>query len=318
MIDHLSLNVSDMAASRAFYEAALAPLGFGVVMEWEGRVAFGPTARPIFFIGRREPVQSGLHIAFQAADRDSVDAFHAAALEAGGSDNGCPGMRTQLSRALLRRLRPRPRRQQRRSRLPHTAMTFTRGFDRKRSRDDRLPPGQYLERGFPVLSAGPTPHTPLEQWTFELTARSPSPACGPGTSSRRSRARTSPWTSTASPRGSSSTPTGPASRWTRCSTGSSSRAATSIAYCDGGYTTNLPVEDITGGKAWVVVRLRRLPARAGARRSRPAAGPAPVPLEEREVGAAAVFAEDDEPGFWEALGYHDRGDPWLEQRYQGD
>jgi len=95
MIDHLSLNVSDMAASRAFYEAALAPLGFGVVMEWEGRVAFGPTARPIFFIGRREPVQSGLHIAFQAADRQHVDAFHEAALAAGGSDNGSPGMRPQ-------------------------------------------------------------------------------------------------------------------------------------------------------------------------------------------------------------------------------
>ncbi len=95
MIDHLSLNVSDMAASRAFYEAALEPLGFGVVMEWEGRVAFGPAARPIFFIGRREPVQSGLHIAFQAADRSGVDAFHAAALQAGGSDNGFPGMRPQ-------------------------------------------------------------------------------------------------------------------------------------------------------------------------------------------------------------------------------
>src|SRR3954468_23349440 len=95
MIDHLSLNVSDMAASRTFYEAALEPLGFGVVMEWEGRVAFGPTARPIFFLGPREPVQSGLHIAFQAADRDAVDAFHAAALAAGGGDNGAPGMRPQ-------------------------------------------------------------------------------------------------------------------------------------------------------------------------------------------------------------------------------
>jgi|SRR3954454_2969464 catechol 2,3-dioxygenase-like lactoylglutathione lyase family enzyme len=95
MIDHLALNVSDVAASRAFYEAALAPLGFAVVMEWEGRVAFGPTARPIFFLAKREPVNTGLHIAFQAADRAAVDAFHDAALAAGGRDNGGPDMRPQ-------------------------------------------------------------------------------------------------------------------------------------------------------------------------------------------------------------------------------
>jgi catechol 2,3-dioxygenase-like lactoylglutathione lyase family enzyme len=95
MIDHLSLNVSDLAASRAFYEAALAPLGFGVVMEWKGRVAFGPTARPIFFLGAREPVLTGLHIAFQAADRAAVDAFHAAALRAGGRNHGAPGLRPE-------------------------------------------------------------------------------------------------------------------------------------------------------------------------------------------------------------------------------
>src|SRR3954469_21084243 len=94
MIDHLSLNVSDLAASRAFYEAALAPLGFGVVMEWEGRVAFGPTARPIFLLRPAAPVQTGLHLAFEAKDRDAVDAFHAAALAAGARDNGGPGMRT--------------------------------------------------------------------------------------------------------------------------------------------------------------------------------------------------------------------------------
>src|SRR4051794_33580321 len=95
MIDHLALNVGDLAASRALYEAALAPLGFRVVMEWEGRIAFGPTARPIFFLLEREPVQTGLHIAFQAADRDAVDAFHEAAVAAGGHDNGGPGMRQQ-------------------------------------------------------------------------------------------------------------------------------------------------------------------------------------------------------------------------------
>jgi catechol 2,3-dioxygenase-like lactoylglutathione lyase family enzyme len=95
MLDHLALGVSDLTASRAFYAAALAPLGYGVVMESEHRVAFGPTARPIFFLNRREPVVSGAHIAFQAADRAAVDAFHAAALAAGASDNGHPGLRPE-------------------------------------------------------------------------------------------------------------------------------------------------------------------------------------------------------------------------------
>ena len=94
MFDHIGINVRDYAASKAFYEAALAPLGYGVVMEWEGRIAFGPTARPIFFIGRRGPVQTGLHLAFEAKDRPAVDAFHAAAMAAGARDNGGPGMRT--------------------------------------------------------------------------------------------------------------------------------------------------------------------------------------------------------------------------------
>jgi len=94
MLDHLAIGVRDMAASRAFYEAALAPLGFAVVMERDDRIAFGPTQRPIFFLVDREP-GAGIHIAFQANDRDHVDAFHSAALGAGGDDNGGPGMRPQ-------------------------------------------------------------------------------------------------------------------------------------------------------------------------------------------------------------------------------
>jgi catechol 2,3-dioxygenase-like lactoylglutathione lyase family enzyme len=94
MLDHLAIGVRDLAASRAFYEAALAPLGFAVVMERDDRVAFGPTQRPIFFVVDREPAE-GIHIAFQARDRDHVDAFHAAGVQAGGRDNGAPGMRPQ-------------------------------------------------------------------------------------------------------------------------------------------------------------------------------------------------------------------------------
>src|SRR4051812_49437656 len=91
MLDHFAIGVRDLAASRAFYEEALSPLGYGVVMERDDRVALGPPARPIFWLVDRGPT-AGIHIAFQAADRERVDAFHAAALAAGGSDNGPPGL----------------------------------------------------------------------------------------------------------------------------------------------------------------------------------------------------------------------------------
>src|SRR4051794_26549922 len=93
MLDHLALGVSDLAASEAFYAAALAPLGYAVVMERDDRVAFGPPARPIFWLVAREPVATGVHVAFRAPDRERVDAFHAAALAAGAHDNGEPGRR---------------------------------------------------------------------------------------------------------------------------------------------------------------------------------------------------------------------------------
>ena len=94
MLDHLAIGVRNLAASRAFYEASLAPLGFGVVMERHDRVALGPPARPIFWLVDRAPT-AGVHIAFQAKDRERVDAFHAAALDAGGHNNGHPGLRPE-------------------------------------------------------------------------------------------------------------------------------------------------------------------------------------------------------------------------------
>jgi catechol 2,3-dioxygenase-like lactoylglutathione lyase family enzyme len=95
MFDHLAIGVRDLAASRAFYEAALAPLGFGVVVESERAVGFGPPARSIFWLrADREPA-AGIHVAFQGDARDHVDAFHAAGLAAGGEDNGKPGIRHQ-------------------------------------------------------------------------------------------------------------------------------------------------------------------------------------------------------------------------------
>jgi catechol 2,3-dioxygenase-like lactoylglutathione lyase family enzyme len=93
-IDHIGLDVSDYEKSKAFYEKALAPLGLKLLMEpVPGVGGFGGDF-PFFWIGARgRGPQSGTHVAFTAKDRKMVDAFHAAALEAGGRDNGGPGVR---------------------------------------------------------------------------------------------------------------------------------------------------------------------------------------------------------------------------------
>ena len=95
MIDHLGINVSDYERSRAFYSHALAPLGYTLLMEPIPQTAgFGREGKPDFWITQtREPVPRTTHFAFAVEDRDPVDAFHAAALEAGGADNGPPGVR---------------------------------------------------------------------------------------------------------------------------------------------------------------------------------------------------------------------------------
>lgn len=96
MIDHLALDVADIARSRAFYAAALAPLGYRVVAEERDGdatvVMFGIEA-PEFVIADKERPGEGNHVAFRAETRAEVDAFHAAALNAGGRDNGAPGLR---------------------------------------------------------------------------------------------------------------------------------------------------------------------------------------------------------------------------------
>jgi catechol 2,3-dioxygenase-like lactoylglutathione lyase family enzyme len=96
--DHLGFNVSDFARSRAFYAAALAPLGLGIAMEGQQWAAFGANGRPEFWIGGDGAVPAHIHVAFRAADRAQVRAFHAAALAAGGTDNGAPGLRPQYHR----------------------------------------------------------------------------------------------------------------------------------------------------------------------------------------------------------------------------
>lgn len=92
MIDHVNIGVSHLDASRRFYEAALAPLGIAYVMQHAAGVGFGRAGRPIFWISDRGP-SGPLHVAFTSPDRATVDAFHRAALAAGGRDNGPPGLR---------------------------------------------------------------------------------------------------------------------------------------------------------------------------------------------------------------------------------
>jgi catechol 2,3-dioxygenase-like lactoylglutathione lyase family enzyme len=97
-LDHVSLHVSDVARSRGFYTAALAPLGIAVVMEGDGWCGFGQPGKPQFWLGRGDAPSGPLHVAFVAADRAQVRAFHAAALAAGGTDNGAPGLRPHYHR----------------------------------------------------------------------------------------------------------------------------------------------------------------------------------------------------------------------------
>ncbi|MGR7995299.1 MULTISPECIES: VOC family protein [unclassified Xanthobacter] len=99
MLDHMGLHVSDFARARAFYAAALAPLGYGVVMEVSAaetggaaHVGFG-AGKPEFWLGSGPTPSGPVHVAFTAPDRAAVDAFYAAALAAGGRDNGAPGLR---------------------------------------------------------------------------------------------------------------------------------------------------------------------------------------------------------------------------------
>jgi catechol 2,3-dioxygenase-like lactoylglutathione lyase family enzyme len=100
MINHTGINVADLARSKAFYGAALAPLGVGLTLDLGGAAGFGrlqPRAGDdpggAFWIAQGNPHEPRTHIAFTAASRDEVIAFHAAALAAGGGDNGAPGLR---------------------------------------------------------------------------------------------------------------------------------------------------------------------------------------------------------------------------------
>jgi uncharacterized protein len=97
-IDHVTLRAKDLAATRRFYEAALAPLGFDLEFEHDGLLAFGSGEGGRLIIYASERPVAGVHVAFSAPSREAVDAFHAAALQAGGRDNGAPGPRPEYHR----------------------------------------------------------------------------------------------------------------------------------------------------------------------------------------------------------------------------
>jgi catechol 2,3-dioxygenase-like lactoylglutathione lyase family enzyme len=93
VIDHLTLNVRDLQKSKAFYEAALQPIGYTLKLDWVDGCGFGTDDDTDFFLAQRGDPSAHLHVAFASPDRASVDAFYAAALAAGGEDNGPPGLR---------------------------------------------------------------------------------------------------------------------------------------------------------------------------------------------------------------------------------
>ena len=198
---------------------------------------------------------------------------------------------------------------------------ISRGF-RGRRRDaataGRIPPGQYLERGFPVLSAGPTPHTPLADWSFGIEGEVEQP-------------RRWSWEEfRALPHEAITGDIHCVTKWSKLDTHWSGvpvealldlveyDAAHVIAFCDGGYTTNLPLEDVLGGKAWLVDSYE------GAPLAPEHGGPARLLVPHLYFWKSAKWVrglrlvDEDQPGFWESLGYHNYGDPWQEQRYRGD
>ena len=193
-----------------------------------------------------------------------------------------------------------------------------RGRPRTAAESGRLPPWQYLTRDFPVLSAGPTPHTPLDRWDFTLLG-----AVEPIKAWRWAEFR-------ALPREPITVDIHCVTKWSKFDTRWEGVSVDTlldaveydaeyvVAFCDGGYTTNLPLEDVTGGKAWIVDTYDGYPL------APEHGGPARLLVPHLYFWKSAKWvrglhlADRDEPGFWEVRGYHDRGDPWHEQRYQGD
>ena len=193
------------------------------------------------------------------------------------------------------------------------------GFSGRRdTAGGKLPPGQYLTAGFPVLSAGPTPQVSLEKW--ELTIEE-------GTDVLRRW----DWKSFRSlPAETFATDLHCVTRWSKLGTswegvsldtlfaGVKTDAGYALVYSYGDYTTNLPLQDLLNRQAWIAFRF------SGADLEPEHGGPARLLVPHLYLWKSAKWVrriklmQKDAPGFWEALGYHNYGDPWREQRYWGD
>ena len=201
---------------------------------------------------------------------------------------------------------------------------ISRGF-RARNRPtapaNRVPPGQHLTSDFPVLSAGPTPHTTLAGWRFAL---------------EHGNTPLAEWTwaeFNALPQTTVKVDIHCVTTWSKLDTNWQGVAIDTLleaaglseppdlytmTHCDGGYTTNVPVEDLLDGKAMIATHYEGRPL------APEHGGPARLLVPHLYFWKSAKWARSlqfiaqDEPGFWESLGYHIYGDPWREQRYAGD
>jgi DMSO/TMAO reductase YedYZ molybdopterin-dependent catalytic subunit len=199
---------------------------------------------------------------------------------------------------------------------------LSRGFSGRRrvpeELEQRLPPGQYYEKGFPVLTAGPTPHVDPGEWSLSIDGMVASKHAWTWDEFARLPFETVPCDIHC------------VTKWSKL--GTSFRGvsmdtlfedvepvgAYAMAYSSGGYTTNLALEDLTDGKAWVVTEHEGDPL------PREHGGPARLLVPHLYFWKSAKWVaglrimDHDEPGFWEQNGYHNRGDPWREERYWGD
>jgi DMSO/TMAO reductase YedYZ molybdopterin-dependent catalytic subunit len=197
---------------------------------------------------------------------------------------------------------------------------FSRGFTGKRRQPDvadRVPPGQYITPGFPVLSAGPTPRTPLEQWSFTIDGLVGGPVKWSWDEFLRLPAQ------------SFVVDIHCVTKWSKLDTqwrGVSvdilfeqieldPNAMYVTAFSDGGYTTNLQLVDIINGQAFVAYQYDGKPLAAEH------GGPARLVVPHLYFWKSAKWVRglrltsEDRPGFWESLGYNNHGDPWKEERY---
>ena len=181
-----------------------------------------------------------------------------------------------------------------------------------------MPPGQYVVTDFPVLSAGPTPRVDIDSWTFTIEGEIDAP-------------RRWTWKELAAlPAEEITKDIHCVTKWTKLETawkgvsvdtlmeGVESAADFTTVFSDGGYTTNIPLDDLVGGKAWVVYEYdgRPLEPEHG--------GPVRLLVPHLYLWKSAKWVRgirlqvEEHPGFWESNGYNMYGDPWREQRYWGD